>query len=144
MNRYHYLCLAAVALTSVSACAAGGNAEPAGVQAKPMSLQQLATGTGCKVEPQQGSTELSQGLCKTAQGKYVVVSFKNDEATDSWLTEAKQWGGLYLQGPRWVIVGTEPQLKTFQSKVGGNIVAGEDHGSMGSMDMNSADATPAP
>jgi hypothetical protein len=128
MNRYRYLSLCVGALALTSACATGGT-DATGPQAKPMSLQQLATGTGCQVKPQQGSTELSQGLCETNQGKYVVVAFSNDEAEDSWLTEAKPWGGLYLQGPRWVIVGTEPQLKTFKAKVGGNIVAGEDHGS---------------
>jgi hypothetical protein len=131
MTRYRYLslCLGAVALTS--ACAMGDDAQPSGVQAKPMSLQQLATGTGCQVKPQQGSAELTQGLCETGAGKYVLVSFTNDEAANSWLTEAKPWGGHYLKGPRWVIVGTEPQLKTFQTKVGGNIVDGEDHGNSG-------------
>lgn len=133
MNRYRYLsvCLGAVALTS--ACAMGDDAaqQSSGTKAKPMSLEQLATGTGCKVKPQQGSAELTQGLCETSAGKYVLVSFKNDEGATSWLNEAKPWGGHYLQGVRWVIVGTEPQLKTFQTKVGGVIVAGEDHGSAG-------------
>lgn len=132
MNRYRYLslCLGAVALTS--ACAMGDNAaQQSGVKAKPMSLQQLATSTGCQVKPQQGSAELTQGLCETSAGKYVLVSFTNDEGATSWLNEAKPWGGHYLQGVRWVIVGTEPQLKTFQTKVGGIIVDGEDHGSSG-------------
>jgi hypothetical protein len=130
MTRYRYLsvCLGAVALTS--ACAMGDNtAQQTGVQAKPMSLQQLATGTGCQVKPQQGSAELTQGLCETSQGKYVLVSFTKKEGVESWLNEAKPWGGHYLQGPSWVIVGTEPQLKTFQTKVGGVLVDGEDHGS---------------
>jgi hypothetical protein len=123
-----FLCLGAVVLTAAAACSADATpAGPAGVQARPMSLEQLASGTGCRVRPQQGSAELTQGACETDQGKYVLVSFTDDEAQQSWLTEAKPWGGLYLQGPRWVIVGTGPQLKTFQGKVGGTIVAGEDH-----------------
>lgn len=132
MNRYRYLSLSlslcAVALTS--ACAMGDDAaqQGGGVKAKPMSLQQLATGTGCQVKPQQGSAELTQGLCETSQGKYVLVSFAKQEGVESWLNEAKPWGGHYLQGPSWVIVGTEPQLKTFQTKVGGVLVDGENHG----------------
>lgn len=142
MTRYRYfsLCLGAVALTS--ACAMGDDAKPSGIQAKPMSLQQLATGTGCQVKPQQGSAELTQGLCETSAGKYVLVSFTNEEAASSWLTEAKPWGGHYLTGPRWVIVGTEPQLKTFQTKVGGKIVDGEDHGSTGNGHTGTGTHTP--
>ncbi|GAA3233037.1 hypothetical protein [Actinocorallia longicatena] len=128
MVRFRYPCAVALAVLT-AACSA---AAPQGVQAKPMSLEQLASGTGCELRPQQGAAELKQGSCETAQGKYVLVSFSTDEAAKSWLTEAKPWGGLYLEGPRWVIVGTEPQLKTFQQKVGGTIVAGEDHASGGS------------
>ncbi|GAB3276344.1 hypothetical protein GCM10027589_01900 [Actinocorallia lasiicapitis] len=120
-----YLCAGAVLLT-VASCSFHRD-EP-GPQAKPMTLEQLAAGTGCKLQPQLGASELKQGQCSTGQGKYVLLTFSTEEAQSSWLTEAKPWGGRYLQGPRWVIVGTDEQLLEFRGKVGGTIVAGEDHG----------------
>src|SRR5690242_17898228 len=128
MVRFRFPCAAVILTVLTASCSAGAAGTK---QAKPMSLEQLANGTGCKVQPQKGAAELEQGLCETGAGKYVLMAFSSDEATESWLTEAKPWGGHYLQGPRWVIVGTGAQLQTFQKKVGGTLIEGEDHSAGG-------------
>ncbi|MBC6463513.1 hypothetical protein [Actinomadura sp. HBU206391] len=99
-----------------------------GKPAKPATLEQLAARTGCKLETETKATELRQGSCKTSDGRYTMLTFVTDKAKESWLGAAKEWGGTYLIGPRWVIVGTQQNLQPFYDKVGGEIEAGDDHG----------------
>jgi hypothetical protein len=96
-----------------------------------LSLESLAKETGCTVQVQTNATQLRQGACDTSAGRYVVLTFPTDRDTATWLTEAKIWGGTYLVGKHWVIVGTRPQLRTFQDRLGGSVQAGESHASHG-------------
>ncbi len=114
---------ATLAATGCSGVGGGGGA-PAAV---PMSLEQLAKQTGCSVVVQTKATELQQGACQTTKGRYVVLTFPSDQAARVWYTEARNWGGTYLIGSRWIIVGTEQQLEGFRGQVGGVIQAGDNH-----------------
>lgn len=128
--------LAAGAVAGVVAGAAGcaGTANQAArpdnqaqPKAQPKGLEELARATGCSVQVQTNATELRQGACKTNAGRYTVLTFPTDKAAATWLSEAKIWGGTYLVGPRWVIVGTPQQLTGFQAQVGGTVQNGESH-----------------
>ena len=57
-----------------------------------------------------------------------MLTFKDDKAEQTWLAAAKEWGGTYLIGPRWVIVGTPQNLRGFHERLGGKIELGDDHG----------------
>ncbi|GAA2099868.1 hypothetical protein [Actinomadura alba] len=100
--------------------------------AKAATLEQLASRTGCELQTQTNAAELRQGQCKTSDNRYVMLTFVTDKAKETWLSAAKEWGGTYLIGPRWVIVGTQQNLQPFYDKLGGAIQDGDDHGRSGS------------
>ena len=114
----------AIALAATGCSASGGSSAP---KAVPMSLEQLAKKTGCSVQVQTNATELRQGSCQTKIGRYVVLTFASDQGSAAWLTDARDYGGTYLIGSRWIIVGTQEQLAGFQGKIGGVIQAGAVH-----------------
>lgn len=123
------LLVAAGAIAGTAGCA--GPAEQAAPQppkAQPKGLEELAKATGCTVQVQTNASELRQGACQTSAGRYTVLTFPTDKAAGTWLSEAKIWGGTYLVGARWVIVGTPRQLAGFQAQVGGTVQSGESHG----------------
>jgi len=125
--RYTHVAALLAAGIAVGGCSAGpGRASaPAAV---PMSLETLAKQTGCTVQVQTNAAELRQGYCKTnSSGRYVLLTFPSDKAAKTWFSEARNWGGIYLIGARWIIVGTDQQLQNFRSEVGGEITAGDDH-----------------
>jgi hypothetical protein len=103
-----------------------------GRPAKPATLEQLASRTGCRLQTQTNAAELRQGSCKTPDDRYVMLTFVTDQAKQTWLKAAKEWGGTYLIGPRWVIVGTQQNLRPFHDKLGGDVEDGENHGGSGS------------
>lgn len=122
--------LGAAALALTAGCSAGAKtATGAGDRAgTPATLDELATRTGCNLAGKRKAAELQQGNCTNSRGRYVLVSFTTDQGRDSWLTEAKPWGGQYLVGPRWVAVGTQQTLESLRKDLGGKIVAGDQHG----------------
>lgn len=91
---------------------------------EPQTLEQLAAKTGCK--PQViSSKELRQGNCQTSKGKFVLMTFASDKGKETWLEGAKDYGGKYLVGTKWVIVGTTPSvLEPFRDEFGGQIQRG--------------------
>lgn len=96
---------------------------------KPKTLEQLAATTGCK--PQIRTVkELRQGNCKTPQhGTFVLMTFTTAQGQTTWLRGAKDYGGKYLVGTRWVIAASSvPPLETFRGSLGGQIQSGRTHG----------------
>ncbi|MFI0445232.1 hypothetical protein [Actinomadura sp. 6N118] len=98
-----------------------------GPEAKAATIEQIASQTGCTLSGRRNASELRQGACQTGTGRYTVVGFTTDQGQNSWLEEAKPWGGTYLVGKRWVIVSTAPTLETLRQQLGGNIVNGRSH-----------------
>ncbi|MFC6886259.1 MULTISPECIES: hypothetical protein [Actinomadura] len=129
---------AAVTLPLSSACsgaAAGNGADGAdgahsahGAAASPATIEQLAARTGCALSGKRGSEELRQGACRTAKGRYTLVSFTTDRGRDAWLEEARPWGGSYLVGTRWVAVGAPRTLESLRADLGGHVMNGDHHG----------------
>jgi hypothetical protein len=99
---------------------------------KPATIEQLAAKTGCKPEIV-NNKELRQGHCKTQRGRFVLMTFKSEDGRRTWLRGAKDYGGKYLVGTRWVIVGTGPDnvtgplLEQFRGDLGGQIQSGRKH-----------------
>lgn len=125
------LCAAALALPLAAGCSAKSGASGGEKDAKPASIQQLADQTGCSLTGKRKVKDLEQGNCKTAQGRYVLLSFTTDRGQSAWLEEAKPWGGTYLVGPRWVAVSEDKTLATLRKDLGGKIVHGAGHGMNG-------------
>ncbi|MFC5751130.1 hypothetical protein [Actinomadura rugatobispora] len=128
------LCGAVIVPLAAGCSGSSGSASHSGHEgpaAKPATIEQLAQKTGCTLAGKRNSAELRQGACQTSRGRYTLVSFTDDKGRDSWLTEAKPWGGSYLVGPRWVAVATPPILESLRKEVGGKIINGDQHHSGG-------------
>ncbi|MFB4307682.1 hypothetical protein [Actinomadura sp. GTD37] len=122
------LCAAVLAAPLAAGCSAKSDASSGGRTAKPADLQELARQTDCKVTGTRKVKDLEQGNCKTSRGQYVLLSFTTDDGMNSWLREAKPWGGWYLVGARWVAVSQKPTLESLRTDLGGEIVQGDHHG----------------
>ncbi|XRQ02794.1 hypothetical protein ACN3XK_40100 [Actinomadura welshii] len=114
---------AALALPLAAGC---GGSEGSG-KAEPASLQELAEQTNCSPTGKRKVADMEQGNCKNDLGRYVLLSFTSDKKMNSWLTEAKPWGGAYLVGASWIVVSEEKTLQTIRKDLGGKIVHGDDH-----------------
>ena len=124
-------CVTAIAVLSAAACSGQGSGAAPAASSKPYSLEQIAAQTDCQMQLQSNVADFRQGACQTTNGRYVVMTFSTQQAGDNWLKEAQNWGGTYLVGPRWVIVGTPQQLEPFRAKLGGKIEEGDQHGGAG-------------
>jgi len=108
-----------------SQAATGSTAKAsAAVPPAPADLEVIAQLTGCKPEMRGRSAELSQAVCKTLQGTYMVTTFPEERFKLTWLQAAKMStssDGTFLVGPRWTI-GANPQvLKRLQPMIGGEL-----------------------
>ncbi|MFF7734430.1 hypothetical protein [Streptomyces sp. NPDC007984] len=125
----------AVVLPLVTACggdadgkgADGGKAAPsvtaapaAGVVA-PAKVEVIAELTGCKAKIRIDADELRQGLCHTKKADYLITTFPEERFKETWLEEARVYGGKYLVGPRWVISVKPALLESFRAKLGGTV-----------------------
>ncbi|RKS74472.1 hypothetical protein BZB76_2986 [Actinomadura pelletieri DSM 43383] len=132
LTRSSLLCAVAVAL-SAGGCSTKPDASSGGDAkvAEPASLQRLAEQTGCSLTGQRKVADLEQGNCKNARGRYVLLSFTTEKGMNTWLHEARPWGGTYLVGARWIAVSTDRTLETLRKDLGGEIVHGDGHGTGG-------------
>jgi hypothetical protein len=124
---------ALVVLSLVAACggdqgAGGGKAAPsvtaapaAGVVA-PAKVEVIAGLTGCKAKIRIDADELRQGLCHTKEADYVITTFPEEKFKETWLEEARVYGGKYLVGTRWVVSVKPALLESFRAKLGGTII----------------------
>lgn len=85
---------------------------------EPTSATDLASNLGCHFKDTSDEMFVKQGgPC----GAYYLDTFSSDDAQDSWLEFADAFGGTYLVGDGWVIVGKQAALEAAQAKVGGDI-----------------------
>ncbi|MFB9252007.1 hypothetical protein ACFFWE_27535 [Sphaerisporangium melleum] len=110
----------AVALGAVTACGAPASA------GAPVTLEEIAARTGCTAPQMQvDADELRQGVCKTGRGQYSVTTFATEAGKRDWLDDALPYGGAYLVGARWIVLGNTPQmLEPFRETLGGTITTG--------------------
>ncbi|MGA5728423.1 hypothetical protein ACPCI1_07190 [Streptomyces seoulensis] len=95
------------------------------------SLESLAAEVKCRPDMQTDADEIRQALCKNADGKFVLATFATDRGQREWINDAKDYGGHYLVGRKWVAVGDDGVVNALRGTLGGEVEAGADHSGHG-------------
>ncbi|MFF3466185.1 hypothetical protein [Streptomyces sp. NPDC002619] len=119
------------ALLGAAALALAGCGSGNGAQAVPPtatgSLESLAAEVKCEPDIQTDADELRQAICKNPDGKFVLATFATDRGQREWINDAKDYGGYYLVGRKWVAVGDDGVVKALRGTLGGDLETGADH-----------------
>ncbi|MCX4761452.1 hypothetical protein OG562_10755 [Streptomyces sp. NBC_01275] len=132
---------AAAAALMLAGCGSGGSqkAEVSVPVTATGSLEHLAAEVKCTPNMQTDADELRQAICKTAAGKFLLLTFATDRGQREWLNGAKDYGGHYLVGRKWVVVGEETTtVTTLRKTLGGDIEEGTDHSAHASHDPSAS------
>ncbi|MDC0773582.1 hypothetical protein [Streptomyces sp. HD] len=122
------LAAAGVAAAFVLAgCGSGGDEQAAVPKTATGSLEHLAAEVKCKPNMQTDADEIRQALCKNTDGKFVLATFATDRGQAEWLSGAKDYGGYYLVGRKWVAVGQQKTVTALQTTLGGTMEEGSAH-----------------
>jgi hypothetical protein len=123
----------AAAALALAGCGSGDSDAAAKIPtAATGSLESLAAKVKCKPDMQIDSDEVRQAICKTSDGKYVFATFATDRGQREWINGAKDYGGHFLVGRKWVAVGdTTKTVTVLRKTLGGDIEEGTDHSKMG-------------
>jgi len=126
----------AAAVLALAGCGSGGDAKAAAVpSAATGSLEHLAAEVKCTPDIQIDADELRQAVCKKAKdadGKFILATFATDRGQREWINGAKDYGGHFLVGRKWVAVGDTTRTVTgLRKTLGGDIEEGTDHSKMG-------------
>ncbi|MET7337645.1 hypothetical protein [Nonomuraea sp. NPDC005650] len=122
---------ALAALVLVAGC--GSEARPVAMaspapgryQEAALSAEELAAKVGCKPAMRTKAAELREGVCRTADGNYVVTSFTTEQGRREWLDYAQMYGGSHLVGRRWVVSAAPAVLETLRKTLGGELQTGQ-------------------
>jgi hypothetical protein len=74
--------------------------------------------------------EIRQGSCREsdADGRFILATFATDRGQREWIEGAKDYGGYYLVGRKWIVVGeTRTVTAVLRTKLGGTLEEGTDH-----------------
>ncbi|MEU9212870.1 hypothetical protein AB0D27_34355 [Streptomyces sp. NPDC048415] len=136
LTREKLLAGAAVALLALTGCGGSGDKGAADQETVPAtatgSLEDLAAEVKCKPDIQTDADEIRQGVCKISDGKFILATFATDRGQREWLNGAKDYGGSYLVGAKWVAVGDQKMVTTLRGQLGGTVEEGASHHSGGS------------
>ena len=121
---------AIAALLALTGCGSGDDAE-AVPKAATGTLEHIAGKVGCKPNMQTDADTIRQALCKNSDGdfdgKFVLATFATDRGQAEWLAGAKDYGGYYLVGRKWVAIGKEKTVTGLQGTLGGEMQEGSEH-----------------
>ncbi|QOV38810.1 hypothetical protein IM697_10775 [Streptomyces ferrugineus] len=117
----------AVAVLALAGCGAGGDSEAAVPRTATGSLEKLAAEAKCEPDMQTDADEIRQAICKTGKEKYILATFATDRGQREWINTAKDYGGYYLVGRKWVAVGHEDVVTGLRDTLGGTLEIGTDH-----------------
>jgi hypothetical protein len=118
----------AVAILALTGCgASGGKDEAAAPKEVTGSLEHIAAEADCKPDMQTDADTIRQALCKKGKEKYVLATFSTDRGQREWLNSAKDYGGYYLVGRKWVAVGDDGVVEALRGTLGGDVEIGTDH-----------------
>jgi hypothetical protein len=119
---------AVTALLAVTGCGGGSEDSRAKVpETASGSLEQIASEAGCKPDMQTDADTIRQAICKTSGGKYILATFATDRGQREWLNGAKDYGGYYLVGRKWVAVGEQKTVTALRGQLGGTMEEGSEH-----------------
>ncbi|WP_248963389.1 hypothetical protein [Sphaerisporangium perillae] len=118
--------VAALLGAAVTLCALAGCAGAQAAAGGPATVEEIAAKTGCAAPQMQvDAEELRQGVCKTSKGQYSVTTFATEKGKQEWLDDALSYGGAYLVGTRWIVLGnTTEMLEPFRATLGGTVRKG--------------------
>lgn len=119
----------AVAVLALAGCGSGG-AESEVPATATGSLEHLAAEVKCKPDMQTDADTIRQAICKKGKEQYVLATFATDRGQREWIDMAKDYGGFYLVGRKWVAVGEENVLDDLRGRLGGDVEEGIDHANM--------------
>ncbi|MFF9276099.1 hypothetical protein [Streptomyces griseosporeus] len=117
----------AAALLVLTGCGSGDGPRAAVPPTATGSLERLAAEVKCRPDMQTDADEIRQALCRTSDGRFVLATFATDRGQREWINEAKDYGGHYLVGRKWVAVGETDVVTALRATLGGDIEEGTDH-----------------
>lgn len=117
----------AVAALALAGCGSGGGGEDQVPPTATGSLEHLAAEAKCEPNMQTDADTIRQALCGKGEEKYVLATFATDRGQREWLNTAKDYGGYYLVGRKWVAVGEERTVTALRSTLGGTMEEGSEH-----------------
>ncbi|MEW2525940.1 hypothetical protein [Streptomyces sp. NPDC047071] len=109
----------------------GGSGAGRGRVAATGSLEQLAARVECAPDVQTDAAELRQANCRNGDGRFVLATFATDRGEREWLNQAKDYGGSYLVGRKWVAVAEPGVLRALRGRLGGTVEKSSHHTSTG-------------
>ncbi|GHD83871.1 lipoprotein [Streptomyces naganishii JCM 4654] len=118
---------AAVATAVLAGCGSGGDAAAKAPPTATGSLESLAAQVKCKPDIQTDADTIRQAICTNPAGKFVLATFSTDRGQREWINEAKDYGGFYLVGRKWVAVGDDGVVTALRGTLGGDVEIGADH-----------------
>ncbi|AIR98030.1 hypothetical protein [Streptomyces glaucescens] len=119
----------ALAVLALTGCGSGAErARPQVPEAAEGSLEQLAAEARCEPDIQTDADEIRQAICRTGDGRFVLATFATDRGQREWINGAKDYGGHYLVGRKWVAVGEPEVVTALRGTLGGTLEEGKDHG----------------
>ncbi|WP_200303575.1 hypothetical protein [Streptomyces adelaidensis] len=133
---------AAAALLALTGCGSSSADEGETVpKTASGTLEHIAGEVGCKPDMQTDADTIRQALCKNTDGdfdgKFVLATFATDRGQAEWLAGAKDYGGYYLVGRKWVAIGDEKTVTGLQGSLGGEMQEGSEHMNPGGSHNNS-------
>lgn len=117
----------AVAILALAGCGSGGEDKAAAPKEVSGSLEHIAAEAKCKPNMQTDADTIRQAICKKGKDKYILATFATDRGQREWLNGAKDYGGYYLVGRKWVAVGQEKTVQQLRSVLGGTLEEGSAH-----------------
>jgi hypothetical protein len=124
---------AVVALLALTGCGGSGDGGAKSGTADKVpatatgSLEDLASEVKCKPDIQTDADEIRQGVCRISDGKFILATFATDRGQREWLNQAKDYGGFYLVGAKWVAVGDQKVVTALRGQLGGTTEEGASH-----------------
>ncbi|MBB5925385.1 hypothetical protein [Streptomyces echinatus] len=124
--RFTRLTLGAVALLALAGCGSDKDADPVPPTATG-SLERLAAEVKCRPNMQTDADEIRQAICRNGDGRFILATFATDRGQREWINDAKDYGGHYLVGRKWVAVGDDAVVEALRGTLGGDLETGTDH-----------------